>query len=375
MELQTGLYLVSFLNLVHSFPEALYSVHPNKLSFEEAQDFCKPGGYLANVRDGQDFDRIQKAILDTYNKSVTSFWIGLKKKKGLCVLPSKPLKGFHWTAEDSEDFHEITWKGPPLHTCTQERCGLFSVNSSTRSIGLMDSACSQKHPFICQRNVQKTCHPPSIFGTHDIIDNPNDPYTRQVTCSSGATFILTCSMDLMWTVKGNENVDVSQLCLQCNSGYRRDASGNCVDINECESSNPCKNLCLNTEGSYKCICSDKDKDSCSESTTTTPTSDLKSDAVVPTFPNVNNDASLRDDVYTNKTKVEIEGHNGDISNIVVPVIIALLILAVVLVIIAAIVKCCLHRRSVKRAKRKAEAVALNGSSSTEKDHEHINERL
>nr|XP_055028801.1 C-type lectin domain family 14 member A [Misgurnus anguillicaudatus] len=350
MELQTGLYLVSFLNLVHSFPEALYSVHPNKLSFEEAQDFCKPGGYLANVRDGQDFDRIQKAIWDTYNKSVTSFWIGLKKKKGLCVLPSKPLRGFHWTTEDSEDFHEITWKGNPMHTCTEERCGLLSVTYSTRSIGLMDSACKQKHPFICQRNVQKTCHPPSIFGTHDIIDNPNDPYTRQVTCSSGATFTLTCSMDLMWIVKGNENVDVSQLCLQCNSGYRRDASGNCVDINECS-----------------------DKNACRESTTLTP--DLKSDGVSPTYFNVNKDASLRDDVNTNGTAVEIEEHNGDISNIVVPVIIALLILAVVLVIIAAIVKCCLHRRSVKRAKRKAEAVALNGSSSTEKDHEHINERL
>lgn len=353
MELQTGLYLVSFLNLVYSFPEALYSVHPNKLSFEEAQAFCTPGGYLANVRDAQDFDRIQKAIWDTNNKSVTSFWIGLKRKKGQCVLKSKPLKGFHWTAEDSEDFHGIPWKDGPFDTCTEERCGLLSVeygDSRTRSIGLMDLACKQKHPFICQRNVQKICLPPSIFGTHDIIDNPNDPYTRQVTCSSGATFTLTCSIDLMWIVDGNENVDVSQLCLQCKSGYRRDASGNCVDINECS-----------------------DKNACRESTTPTP--DLKSDGVVPTYLNDNNDASLRNDVNTNGTAVEIEGHNGDISNIVVPLIIALLILAVVLVIVAAIVKCFLHRRSVKRAKRKAEAMALNGSSSTEKDHEHINERL
>ncbi|XP_065299649.1 fibrillin-2-like isoform X2 [Dermacentor albipictus] len=42
----------------------------------------------------------------------------------------------------------------------------------------------------------------------------------------------------------------------CNRGYKADASGNqCIDINECEQSvPPCKSKCINTDGSYICAC-------------------------------------------------------------------------------------------------------------------------
>lgn len=376
MEMWTGLYLVSVLNMAFGSPEASYSIHLNKLSFEGAQNHCKPGGFLTSLTSVAEIAEIQKAIWKKNNKTATSFWIGLKKKKGECVVQNKPLKGFRWTAAGSEYSHDIKWKEDPMMTCTDERCGLLWVeysDSETKNSGLGDAACKQKNAFICQRNFKVTCPSPSILGTHDIVTSPNDPYTCQITCGSGAKFTLKCSNNLHWSVEGDENSDVSQLCLQCKSGYRRDASGNCVDINECEASNPCKNTCLNTDGSYKCACPDNgDLDVCGESTT--PTKDLENNDLHPTYLDVNRIQA--EGVSGNETAVENEEQNEDISNIVVPVIIALLIFVVLLVIIAAIVKGCLRRRSVKLAQKKADAVALNGSNSTENGNEnkHQSER-
>lgn len=79
--------------------------------------------------------------------------------------------------------------------------------------------------------------------------------------------------------------------------------------------------------------------------------------------------SLPVDARMNETDVHTDKSAEDISNIIVPVIIALLIFIVLLVIVAAIVKGCLRRRSIKLTRRKAEAVALNGSSSMEKVNE------
>lgn len=370
MGLRTGLYLVSFLSMAFGSPEASYSIHLNKLSFEDAQNYCKPGGFLSDLRSEAEIVDIQKAIWEKNNKTATSFWIGLKKIKGQCVDQNKPLKGFRWTATVSDYLQEIKWKDDPMSTCTDERCGLLLVeysDSGMRNAGLGDSACKQKYPFICKRNFEVTCPPPSILGTHDITTPLNDPHTRHITCGSGARFTLKCSHNLSWNVEGDENSDVSQLCLECRIGYRRDDSGNCADVNECEPFNPCKHTCVNTDGSYKCVCRN-----CGESTT--PTMDLKNNDVHPT--GSNDDVIQPHGVSRNETAVEIEEQDGDISNIVVPVIIALLIFVVLLVIVAAIVKGCMRRRSVKLAQKKSEAMALNGSNSMEKGNEnkHQSER-
>ncbi|KAI7804983.1 C-type lectin domain family 14 member A [Triplophysa rosa] len=370
MELWTGLYLVSVLNVAFGSPGASYSIHLNELSFKDALNHCKPGGFLTNLTSEAEIAEIQKAIWEKNNKTASSFWIGLKKKKGQCVDQNKPLKGFRWTADDGEYSHDIKWKKDPMMTCTDELCGLLWVeysDSETKSSGLGNAACKQKHAFICKRNFEVTCPSPSILGTHDIVIPPNDPYTRHITCGSGAKFTLKCTNNLLWNIEGDENSDVSQLCLQCKSGYRRDASGNCADVNECEPSNPCKRTCLNTDGSFKCTCLDnEDSDVCSESTT--PTTDLENNDVHPTYSDVN--VVPPDGVSRNETAVEIEEQDGVISNIVVPVIIALLIFVVLLVLAAAVLKGCLRRRSMKLAQKKAEAVALNGSNSTENGNEH-----
>ncbi|XP_052236237.1 uncharacterized protein LOC127848005 isoform X4 [Dreissena polymorpha] len=45
------------------------------------------------------------------------------------------------------------------------------------------------------------------------------------------------------------------LCSPCPNGYAAEPGTNdCIDMNECNSSNPCDHTCLNTEGSYSCDC-------------------------------------------------------------------------------------------------------------------------
>lgn len=368
-----GLYLMSFLNMACCLPESSYTVHLNKLSFGAAQSHCLPGSFLTNIPKEEEMAKILKTIWDKNNKTATSFWIGLKRHKGVCYKKNLPLKGFIWTVDDSSQSDVKIWETEPLNSCTDVRCGLLSVKygkTTATTNGFVDDNCKQQHPFICKRNVTVTCRRPEILGTHDIINYPNDTDTCYVRCGSGARFTLKCSKDLVWTVFDNKNMDISQLCLECEKGYRRDASGSCLDVNECEESKPCTHRCLNTEGSYKCACSDNDKDDCDGSKP--PTTDLKSND----YSNINRGksvltqpTSLPEDVRTNETDVHIEESAGDVSNIIVPVIIALLIFIVLLVIIAAIVKGCIRRRSTKLSRRKAETVALNGSSSMEKVNE------
>uniref|UniRef100_A0A8C2L1Z4 C-type lectin domain containing 14A n=1 Tax=Cyprinus carpio TaxID=7962 RepID=A0A8C2L1Z4_CYPCA len=375
MELSMGLYLLSLLNMARCLRESSYTVHLSKFSFENAQNYCKPGSFLTNIPNEKEMAKILKTIWDMNSKTATSFWIGLKRDKGICVEQHLPLKGFYWTVDNSTQSNVETWKTKPRDTCANLRCGLLSVeysDSGTKSNGFEDAACKQEHPFICKRNIKLACSRPEILDTHDMIEPINDPYTRQIVCRSGARFNLTCSKDLVWTLVGNENMNISQLCQECKKGYRTDASRNCVDVNECEELKPCKHKCLNTEGSYKCLCSYNDDGICN-GPSKPPTTNLKNYE----YSNINRGKSgltqptslPNDDVRMHETVKHIEKSSGDISNIVVPVIIALLIFIVLLVIVAAIVKGCLMRRSRKLARRKAEAVALNGSSSTVKVNE------
>ncbi|XP_051502024.1 C-type lectin domain family 14 member A [Myxocyprinus asiaticus] len=371
MDFWMGLYLVSLLNMVCCLPEASYTIHLDKRSFKDAQNYCTPGSFLTDIPNEKETAKILKAVWEKNNKTATLFWIGLKKYKGNCVKQNLPLKGFYWMVDNSTQSNGITWKTTPTDTCIDERCGLLSVEYdgySAKSSGAVDAACKQTHPFICKRNVKVACPKPYILGTHDIIENPSEPFAQQIICSSDHKFNLKCSNDLVWTVVGHPNMDVSQLCLQCEKGLKRDSSGNCVDINECELTNPCKYRCVNTEGSYKCACLDNDdnSDACNESTP--PTTDPKN-SNAEEGKSVNQPIILPDETSTNKTIVLIEESTGVISYIIVPVIIALLIFVVLLVIIAAIIKGCLRRRSIKLARRKAEAVALNGSSYMEKVNE------
>ncbi|KAM6917241.1 C-type lectin domain family 14 member A [Lycodopsis pacificus] len=128
---------------------------------------------------------------------------------------------------------------------------------------------------------------------------------------------LRCSgRPAVWRLLDDSPANFTTVCRPCDSGFRKDASGSCVDVDECSSA-LCRFSCLNTVGSFRCFCSDDDEDdknspACAETTTAAP------------------------------------------GGFLVPVLIAAAVLAAVLLVVVVIVtvKCCLTRRSRKRVEKK-----------------------
>lgn len=392
MDYQTGLCFVNFLIAVFAIPDSthFYSANLDEFSFVDAQDLCASDGSLANIPDQEEILKILKVIENKRDRNSTSFWIGLKKDRTQCVLADLPLKGFHWTVDNSSKFELNKWKEEPSGTCTNALCGLISVEyegSRLVNWGLTAQHCGKKFPFICKHkgsSKKKTCSSlPQILGDHGITQKTYDPHTLFVSCPNSDTFTLTCSRTKdEWLLVGGTGTDLEGLCLQCQNGYKKDQNGNCVSENNCSHSHNCKFKCMNAEG---CKCIDDSSNSHSEASEICqkanmvlfiPTTDDTTNQGKPTTSSMDNESptSPQPAVHsTNESGVHPMERTGDMSDIVIPLIIALLIFVVLVVIIVAIVKYCHMRSARKRAKKRAaalkESVALNGSDSMEKVNE------
>lgn len=397
MDYQTGLCFLTFLIVVFGIPDStqFYSVNLDVYSFEEAQKLCASDGSLANMPDQEETSKILKVIEDKGDQTSSSFWIGLKKERTQCVQENLPLRGFYWTVDNSTKFDLNKWKEEPSGTCTNALCGLLSVEYNGSTIanwGLAAKLCTKKVPFICKHkgSSKNTACPskPNIFGAHDITEKISDPYTLWVSCTGTDIITLTCSRSTgEWKLVGGTEKDIHELCLECKNGFKKDKDGNCVDVDECKQPNNCTFNCINTQGSYHCMCIDdmgnfhnEDSEKCKKANTsliisaTDPTNKVRDK---PTSSSVDKKSPPSSQPTTDtitESGVNIEESTGDLSNIVIPLIIALLIFVVLVVIIVAIVKYCLMRRARKRAKERAaalkESVALNGSDSMEKVNEY-----
>lgn len=397
MDYQTGLCFVNFLIVVFGIPDSthFYSVDLEAHSFEEAQKLCSSDGSLANMPNQEETLKILKVIEDKRERNSTLFWIGLKKEKTHCVQEDLPLRGFHWTIDNSINFVLNKWKEEPSGTCTNALCGLLSVEYEDSSLfivswGLASKPCSKKLPFICRHkglsNNNVCAFPPVISGAHDITQKNNDPYTLWVSCTGSDKLTLTCSKTTgEWKLVGGTGEDIQGLCLKCENGYEKDKNGKCVDVDECKQTNICKFMCLNTAGSYSCMCADdrhnfhpEDSEICKKMLTppfmsTTDATNNVQDKPTSSSMDKKLPSSSQPAESTTESGVHIEESTRDMANVVIPLIIALLILVVLVVIIVAIVKYCLMRRSRKQAKKMAvslkETVALKVSDSMEKVNE------
>ncbi|KAG9268646.1 C-type lectin domain family 14 member A [Astyanax mexicanus] len=387
MDYWTGLCFLNILNVVFTTPDMFYTVHMDKKAFDDAQGSCTlDKGFLTNMENQGEIAKILQAIENKGEITMTSFWIGLRKERRDCVQPNLPLMGFSWIIGNSTEFDASKWKSEPEGTCTSALCALLSVTykgTTIESWQFVSSGCKHAYPFVCKREGQREqwpCPYPTMHGKADIMQKHHDPYTLQVTCNSGPSFTLTCSQSTReWRLQNQPDTDISGLCMECNQGYRKDKQGFCVDVDECKEPHVCKHKCMNTLGSYKCKCSDthgmdgKDSDNCSKAGNVDhsheSTHGFQDNPTPSTMDDGRHSPSVRPE-STTEDSVHLEGNTGDLSNIIIPVIIALLIFVVLVVITVAIVKCCLIRRSKKRAKKRAEvskeSMALNGSDSMEK---------
>lgn len=175
-----------------------------------------------------------------------------------------------------------------------------------------------------------SCKHPIIPESRSLSPDP-DNNRIQVECWSKDQLELHCrGHPAVWRLPDNSPANFTTICQRCKTGFRKDASANCVDIDECSSGYAhCRHTCLNTEGSYRCVCSDESGKHHEEDSPACPDS-----------------VAVKD--------------SGSLSGILIPVLVAVVTLVVLVVVVVVTVKCCLMRKSKKK---KAEKMAMKNKDS------------
>ncbi|XP_049917565.1 C-type lectin domain family 14 member A [Epinephelus moara] len=167
------------------------------------------------------------------------------------------------------------------------------------------------------------CKHPSHDDFRSIILDHDNIKRITVQCWPNVLVEVRCwGSPTVWRLLDDNPANFSTICLPCEKGFQKNATGKCLDIDECSRGGgaTCRHNCLNTEGSYTCFCSDEDGKQHEEGSP--------------------------------------ECADTATGGILIPVLIAVAALVVLVVIIAVTVKCCLMRRSKKRAMKKAEKMAM-----------------
>ncbi|XP_075993423.1 C-type lectin domain family 14 member A [Genypterus blacodes] len=399
------IYLILF-GIVSSSPEteANYVVHLGDLKFDDALQKCTPG-VLTTLTTRQEAADVMKKISSMLRSEHKSFifWVGLRLPRSECVVSDLPLKGFKWLQHDSQEAEFIHWNVEPEPTC-MPRCvalaGDFDGSTVTRW-GLISTTCKTNFPYICkQRDRQDKdelliergtvptspqparqpepkpsqdpgttlglnlgCPHPDIPGSRSFSLDPGNSSRITVKCYSGILLELWCSGHHAVWRRGDSPIDPDTVCQTCKDGYQKDAIGKCVDIDECSSSATCKHDCLNTEGSYRCICYDKHRKSHSEGSMACE--DItRRDLNLTATPALT--GALPWPTDNNHVDVPEDGH-ALLSGVLMPVLIGLLLLFMMVVVVAVVVKCCLKRHSKKRAVKKAHKMAMKSKQTGSKE--------
>ena len=163
---------------------------------------------------------------------------------------------------------QLTAQGIHFHEiCNALTCVVFNqCDNEPCSTG---ETCTNLHPNFSCCDDQSVCQCPIGYkhDTSNIMGSGSDACVA-LDCVSGferpsngticididecATGTDTCEGDVCINCATTECGGFS--CRQCDNGFEVDGNGNCVDVNECNST-PCgSGTCVNTEGSYTCDC-------------------------------------------------------------------------------------------------------------------------
>ncbi|XP_061552453.1 C-type lectin domain family 14 member A [Phycodurus eques] len=413
-----------------------YMPHHTAAPFERAQEACRPHG-LASFATARDLARVLRVIGESPSgvppAGSRAFWVGLKKAKNQCVVPSLPLRGFKWTRRGEEATTETFWAQEPEQTCTSVLCaGLVAKldGSTVTSWGLVPLSCKTRNHFICnlesedggpagpesaepellgpkpaepkfagpeptqpeptefepagtqpagtqpaepesaapepegpelseqkpelpvpptlepagpqsarpkpaepelrepdeqepdeqdpdvgRESVSDSCSHPVVAGARFLSLDPDNSSRIQVDCWSKVRLDLHCRGGAGgWRLPGGAPANLSSVCTPCGIGYRKDASGDCADVDECSGAHGCRRSCVNTAGSFACVC-------------------------------VADPAGAEDGAACEPADNRAP---GPFSGALVPAVVGAAVALVVLLVVALVtLKCCLRRRSKK----------------------------
>ncbi|KAK9534289.1 hypothetical protein VZT92_009344 [Zoarces viviparus] len=158
-----------------------YTIHQSLLSFDLAGESCSPGVLttLATELEVADVLGIVSESMPALDGLDFTFWVGLRKVKNECVVPTRPLRGFKWTKDGSEDSQVSRWAEEPQLTCTTVRCAALKGEwdgSRVTRWGLIPISCKSSYQFICKLRDRETGPPkPAAPGP----PKPADPESQK----------------------------------------------------------------------------------------------------------------------------------------------------------------------------------------------------
>lgn len=314
---------------------ACFTLHMNGVSFEMARQGCEHnGGYLMTVKNREE-EHVLHLLLSKIQRQqhqdmVLKFWIGLRLRKGDCVVASNTLRGFKWTSGE-EYSHYSNWGEEPGRTCMRESCAtvLYTL-SGENQLKWSAGACKIPTFYVCKFYFKGMCKPLVLLGPGQTTYRA--PFSVEPQSNEMQLFPLGTYADILcsdqqphysvcmgtdniyrWNVPGpfckagKQNCTINNggcehLCQQdtgevqcfCATGYRLDEDGltcrildvckvdtceyqcvmgesgysckcpdgfeleanqrNCSDIDECQTQTCDHHLCINTHGSYTCLC-------------------------------------------------------------------------------------------------------------------------
>uniref|UniRef100_A0A672I794 EGF-like calcium-binding domain-containing protein n=1 Tax=Salarias fasciatus TaxID=181472 RepID=A0A672I794_SALFA len=242
-------------------PSPQYVLHQTASHFSEASSRCSPGE-LTTLTTQQEVSEVLAVIAaSALPPGDFVFWIGLKKERKECVVPSQPLRGFRWIQDGSQESQVSQWMEEPQRTCTTVRCaalkGTFD-GSSVTTWGLVPGSCKHSYKFICklQRSGSGSnpCHNPIIPSARSLSPDPQDSSRVRVECWSSSSWTCCARVSpppgaLLERIAGQFQRPLPAVRRRLPEEHLR----HCEDVDECRTK-PCKHNCVNTEGSFRCVC-------------------------------------------------------------------------------------------------------------------------
>uniref|UniRef100_A0A665ULV0 C-type lectin domain-containing protein n=1 Tax=Echeneis naucrates TaxID=173247 RepID=A0A665ULV0_ECHNA len=297
-------------------PPQNYTIQHTMLPFDKAMEDCSPGVLTTLATEQQAAEILRLISMSVPPQRQLTFWVGLRKAKSECVVLDLPLRGFRWTEDGSQESQVDRWLGDPQKTCTTTRCAALQVEFNQSVVtkwGLLAVPCKNSYKFI-YKNTTEPAAPGLGSGT------TLGSRSIQVTCWSGIQLQLHCwGNPAVWRFLDDSPANLTAICQLCAGGFQKDAFGNCVDVDECSPGNSCRFTCLNTLGSYRCVCSDENGKHYDEGS-----------------------AACADTETDN---------NSLLSGILVPVLVVVAVLVLLVVVVVVAVKCCLKKRSKTRSEK------------------------
>lgn len=232
---------------------ACFTLHMVRRNFENASQTCiHNGGYLMTIRDTEEEDVLRSLLSKIPKQHETpKVWIGLKLKRGDCVLANKTLRGFKWVSGE-ENSHYSNWKKEPVITCIEERCVMaHHTLTGEKRLKWIDRGCKTTAFYACKFYFMGMCKPLALLGPGQIT------YTAAFSEKPQRTDMKLFPLGTYAEILCDDQQFHQSVCTGTDNTYKWNVPGPFCNTGKqsCTINNGgCEHLCHEDEDEVQCFC-------------------------------------------------------------------------------------------------------------------------